>query len=106
MKAPAQIVLFRFPQTDLAEGKLRRALLPARVPGLLIADFGKRRRDSRRREDLSRIAPEKLGHISRDCWRTPDLTVLPRTSSSVYFNTSALLPCAAEPQAVRRHNVA
>lgn len=33
MKHPGQIVLFRFPQTDLVEGKLRPALLLGRVPG-------------------------------------------------------------------------
>ena len=33
MKRPGQIVLFRFPQTDLAAGKLRPALLMARLPG-------------------------------------------------------------------------
>jgi mRNA interferase MazF len=32
MKQPGQIVLFRFPQTDLIEGKLRPALLLAEVP--------------------------------------------------------------------------
>lgn len=30
---PGQIVLFRFPQTDLAEGKLRSALLLSQLPG-------------------------------------------------------------------------
>ncbi len=33
MKEPGQIVLFRFPQTDLEEGKLRPALLLAKLPG-------------------------------------------------------------------------
>ncbi|WP_263818377.1 type II toxin-antitoxin system PemK/MazF family toxin [Salinibacter sp.] len=33
MKDPGQIVLFRFPRTDLAEGKLRPALLISEVPG-------------------------------------------------------------------------
>lgn len=33
MKEPGQIVLFRFPRTDLAEGKLRPALLLSEVPG-------------------------------------------------------------------------
>lgn len=33
MIEPGQIVLFRFPQTDLQEGKLRPALLLAKVPG-------------------------------------------------------------------------
>lgn len=33
MKQPGQIVLFRFPQTDLAVGKLRPALLLGRLPG-------------------------------------------------------------------------
>ena len=33
MKKPGQVVLFRFPQTDLAEGKLRPALLVSSVPG-------------------------------------------------------------------------
>jgi len=32
MKQAGQIVLFRFPQTDLEEGKLRPALLLARLP--------------------------------------------------------------------------
>jgi len=33
MKQTGQIVLFRFPQTDLEEGKLRPALLLGRLPG-------------------------------------------------------------------------
>jgi len=33
MKQPGQVVLFRFPQTDLAEGKLRPALLLGSLPG-------------------------------------------------------------------------
>jgi len=33
MKRAGQIVLFRFPQTDLEQGKLRPALLLARLPG-------------------------------------------------------------------------
>ena len=33
MKQAGQIVLFRFPQTDLAAGKLRPALLLGRLPG-------------------------------------------------------------------------
>lgn len=33
MKRPGQVVLFRFPYTDLSEGKLRPALLLARLPG-------------------------------------------------------------------------
>ncbi len=33
MKKPGQIVLFRFPRTDLAEGKLRPALLIREAPG-------------------------------------------------------------------------
>ena len=33
MKQPGQIVLFRFPQTDLTAGKLRPALLLGRLPG-------------------------------------------------------------------------
>ena len=33
MKQPGQIVLFRFPQTDLEEGKLRPALLLGKLPG-------------------------------------------------------------------------
>lgn len=33
MKQVGQIVLFRFPQTDLEEGKLRPALLLGRLPG-------------------------------------------------------------------------
>jgi mRNA interferase MazF len=33
MIEPGQIVLFRFPQTDLQEGKLRPALLLAKAPG-------------------------------------------------------------------------
>lgn len=33
MKTPGQVVLFRFPQTDLVEGKLRPALLISSVPG-------------------------------------------------------------------------
>lgn len=33
MKQPGQIVLFRFPQTDLAGGKLRPALLLGKLPG-------------------------------------------------------------------------
>jgi mRNA interferase MazF len=32
MKQAGQIVLFRFPHTDLEEGKLRPALLLARLP--------------------------------------------------------------------------
>jgi len=32
-KQPGQIVLFRFPHTDLTTGKLRPALLLAKVPG-------------------------------------------------------------------------
>ena len=32
MKQPGQIVLFKFPQTDLAEGKLRHALLLGELP--------------------------------------------------------------------------
>lgn len=32
MKKAGQIVLFKFPQTDLAEGKLRPALLLAKLP--------------------------------------------------------------------------
>ncbi|WP_022834908.1 type II toxin-antitoxin system PemK/MazF family toxin [Salisaeta longa] len=33
MKEPGQIVLYRFPRTDLAEGKLRPALLISKAPG-------------------------------------------------------------------------
>lgn len=33
MKEPGQIALFRFPQADLSEGKLRPALLLNEVPG-------------------------------------------------------------------------
>ena len=33
MKQAGQIVVFRFPQTDLEEGKLRPALLLGRLPG-------------------------------------------------------------------------
>ena len=33
MKQAGQIVLLRFPQTDLAEGKLRPALMLGRLPG-------------------------------------------------------------------------
>ena len=33
MKQPGQVVLFRFPQTDLEEGKLRPALLLGQLPG-------------------------------------------------------------------------
>jgi mRNA interferase MazF len=33
MKQAGQIVLFRFPQTDLGQGKLRPALLLGRLPG-------------------------------------------------------------------------
>lgn len=33
MKLSGQIVMFRFPQTDLMEGKLRPALLIGKVPG-------------------------------------------------------------------------
>lgn len=33
MKRAGQVVLFRFPQTDLEAGKLRPALLVARLPG-------------------------------------------------------------------------
>ena len=33
MMQAGQVVLFRFPQTDLAEGKLRPALLLGRLPG-------------------------------------------------------------------------
>ena len=33
MKQPGQIVLFRFPHTDLEEGKLRPALLINKLPG-------------------------------------------------------------------------
>ncbi|MCS7016813.1 MAG: type II toxin-antitoxin system PemK/MazF family toxin [Gemmatales bacterium] len=33
MKKTGQIVLFRFPRTDLEEGKLRPALLLAKIPG-------------------------------------------------------------------------
>jgi mRNA interferase MazF len=33
MKQTGQVVLFRFPQTDLEEGKLRPALLLGRLPG-------------------------------------------------------------------------
>jgi mRNA interferase MazF len=33
MKQAGQIILFRFPQTDLEEGKLRPALLLGKLPG-------------------------------------------------------------------------
>lgn len=33
MKRPGQIVLYRFPNADLSEGKLRPALLLSQVPG-------------------------------------------------------------------------
>lgn len=33
MIQPGQVVLFRFPQTDLEEGKLRPALLLGKLPG-------------------------------------------------------------------------
>jgi len=33
VKEPGHIVLFRFPRTDLAEGKLRPALLISKAPG-------------------------------------------------------------------------
>lgn len=33
MKKTGQIVLFRFPQTDLVEGKLRPALILGKLPG-------------------------------------------------------------------------
>jgi mRNA interferase MazF len=33
MKRAGQVVLFRFPQTDLEEGKLRPALLLSKLPG-------------------------------------------------------------------------
>ena len=33
MKKPGQVILFRFPQTDLNEGKLRPAILLKEVPG-------------------------------------------------------------------------
>ena len=33
MKEAGQIILFRFPQTDLEEGKLRPALLLGKLPG-------------------------------------------------------------------------
>lgn len=33
MKQAGQIVLFRFPQTNLEEGKLRPALLLGKLPG-------------------------------------------------------------------------
>ena len=33
MKDPGQVVVFRFPQTDLEEGKLRPALLLGKLPG-------------------------------------------------------------------------
>jgi mRNA interferase MazF len=33
MKRAGQIVLFKFPQTDLAQGKLRPALLLGKLPG-------------------------------------------------------------------------
>jgi hypothetical protein len=36
MKQAGQIVVFRFPQTDLEEGKLRPALLLGRLPGYLL----------------------------------------------------------------------
>lgn len=34
MKNPGQVVVFRFPQTDLEEGKLRPALLLGKLPGI------------------------------------------------------------------------
>ena len=34
MKAPGQIVLFRFPYANLIEGKIRPALLLGRLPGI------------------------------------------------------------------------
>ena len=36
MKQAGQVVLLRFPQTDLAEGKLRPALMLGRLPGLKV----------------------------------------------------------------------
>jgi len=33
MKKAGQVVVFRFPQTDLTEGKLRPALLLGKLPG-------------------------------------------------------------------------
>jgi len=33
MKEAGQVVVFRFPQTDLEEGKLRPALLLSKLPG-------------------------------------------------------------------------
>jgi len=33
MKRAGQVVLFRFPRTDLGEGKLRPALLLGKLPG-------------------------------------------------------------------------
>lgn len=33
MKTPGQVVLFRFPHTDLGAGKLRPALLLNKLPG-------------------------------------------------------------------------
>jgi mRNA interferase MazF len=33
MKRAGQVILFRFPQADLEEGKLRPALLLGRLPG-------------------------------------------------------------------------
>ena len=33
MKAAGQVVVFRFPQADLEEGKLRPALLLGKLPG-------------------------------------------------------------------------
>ena len=33
MKKAGQVVVFRFPQTDLEEGKLRPALLLGKLPG-------------------------------------------------------------------------
>ncbi len=33
MKQPGQIILFRFPQADLAQGKPRPALLIGKLPG-------------------------------------------------------------------------
>ena len=33
MKEAGQIIVFRFPQTDLEEGKLRPALLLGKLPG-------------------------------------------------------------------------
>ncbi|MBC7233840.1 MAG: type II toxin-antitoxin system PemK/MazF family toxin [Chloroflexi bacterium] len=39
MKKAGQIVLFRFPQTNLAEGKLRPALLLGKLPGEYYDDW-------------------------------------------------------------------